>query len=418
MRIGYACLMLGVPECNLRGITLKNADREKLHEVIKHNLSVLDKMIDYNIENNIKLFRISSDIIPFASHEANDIKWWMVYREILAAIGEKIKKSGIRVSMHPGQYTVLNSPDEKVVKNAYLDLLYHTRFLDALKLDSSHKIILHIGGLYGNKREAAARFIANYQHLPPETKARLVIENDEKCFNIEDVLYIAEKLNIPVVFDNLHHITNPSGNRSLLDWIKTCCSTWSSKDGNQKIHYSEQAASGKKGAHSETINSQIFHQFYQELRAHSLYPDIMLEVKDKNLSALKCIHITSHNLPVKILEKEWSRYKYLVLSRSQKTYLEIREMLKDKSKADPLAFYEKIEQCLNLPPSKKEEINAVNHIWGYFKNKADTKEKTRFHKLMREWSEDKTSLKNIKNFLFKLALKYDEEYIKYSYFFI
>lgn len=418
MKIGYACLILGVPECNLKGLTLKNADEKKLHEVIEHNLSVLDKMIDYNIENGIKLFRISSDIIPFASHEANNLKWWVEYRGILEAIGQKIKKSGIRVSMHPGQYTVLNSPDAKVVNNACLDILYHTRFLDSLQLDSSHKIILHIGGLYGNKKEAALRFIKNFHNLPAESKARLVIENDEKCFNIEDVLYIGEKLNIPVVFDNLHHIVNPVHDKPLMEWIKACRSTWSDKDGNQKIHYSEQAENGKKGAHSETINSQIFYQFYKELKANSSFPDIMLEVKDKNLSALKCIHITSDNLPISVLEKEWAKYKYLVLSRSQKTYLEIREMLKDKSGVNPLSFYAKIEQCLNLPASKKEEINAVNHIWGYFKNQADIKEKTRFHKLMREWSEDKIKFSQVKNFLFKLALKYDEKYIKYSYFFI
>lgn len=418
MRIGYACLILGVPECNLKRLTLKNTDGKKIHEVIKHNLSVLDKMIDYNIANNIKLFRISSDIIPFASHEANDIKWWMEYRETFEAIGQKIKKAGIRVSMHPGQYTVLNSPEEKVVQNALLDLLYHARFLDALQVDTSHKIILHIGGLYGNKKEAILRFINNYRKLPHIVKERLVIENDEKCFHIEDVLYIGEKLNMPVVFDNLHHTINPAGNNSIIEWIKISSQTWSPKDGNQKIHYSEQDPDGKKGAHSPTINSKIFYHFYQGLKENCLYPDIMLEVKDKNLSALKCIHITSDKLPASALEKEWARYKYLVLSRSQQTYLEIRELLKDKSQGYPLFFYEKIEQCLSLPPNKGEEINAVNHIWGYFKNRADTREKARFHKLMREWSEDKTSLKNIKNFLLKLALKYDEEYIKYSYFFI
>lgn len=145
MKIGYACLTLGVEEANFKTCILKNAGEENLLSIIAHNLIALDNIIDYNIKNNIKLFRISSGIIPFGSSPVNSLPWWDIFEKELSALGSKIKNSGMRVSMHPGQYTVLNSPREEVVLNALKDLEYHNTFLDSLKVNKENKIILHIG---------------------------------------------------------------------------------------------------------------------------------------------------------------------------------------------------------------------------------------------------------------------------------
>ncbi len=151
MKIGYACLTMGVPETNFRSCTLKNANRKTLLNIIEYNLNSLENIIEYNIKNNIRLFRISSGLIPFGSSIINDISWWDVFSFKLCSIGKKIKNSGMRVSMHPGQYTVLNSPKKDVVKRAIEDLNYHNRVLDSLGVDIDNKIILHIGGVYNNK---------------------------------------------------------------------------------------------------------------------------------------------------------------------------------------------------------------------------------------------------------------------------
>ena len=180
MRIGYACLTVGVRDTNFRTCILKNASEENLLDIIEHNLNSLEKIVDYNIENNIKLFRISSDIIPFGSSPANSLEWWNIFNERFLSIGKKIKEAGIRVSMHPGQYTVLNSPIEDVVYRAVKDLEYHNIFLDSLNVNKENKIILHIGGVYGDKESAVNRFIENYKLLDPKIKDRLVIENDDK----------------------------------------------------------------------------------------------------------------------------------------------------------------------------------------------------------------------------------------------
>ncbi|MDF2617079.1 MAG: uvsE [Sedimentibacter sp.] len=227
MSIGYACLTVGVNNTGFKSCTMKNAASEKLLELIEYNLASLENIIDYNIENNILLFRISSDIIPFGSSTVNNIPWWDIFAERFQIIGEKIRKSKMRVSMHPGQYTVLNSPKEDVVERAVEDLIYHNRFLDCLNAGRDSKIILHIGGVYGDKKSAVMRFMDNYKLLDDRIKSRLVIENDDKSFNIKDVLDTGIKLNIPVVYDNLHNATNPYDNSSDDFWIRECSKTWS-----------------------------------------------------------------------------------------------------------------------------------------------------------------------------------------------
>lgn len=417
MRIGYACLTLGVQNTQQKTCTMKNADAERLTDLIRHNLNALEAIVDYNIANDIRLFRISSDLIPFASSPVNTLHWWELFSERFQTIGKKIRNSGMRVSMHPGQYTVLNSPDEDVVQRAVWDLEYHAQVLDSLDVDSEHKIILHIGGVYGDKLRAVERFGANYQNLSPKVKDRLVIENDDKSYTVTDVLEISEKNQIPVIFDNLHHRVNPCGiSGSDVEWVNACGKTWKMKDGPQKIHYSQQDTQKKPGAHSTTIGIHEFMDFYRALGRHDL--DIMLEVKDKNLSALKCILCTSPSRNLKAIEEEWSRYKYKVLENSHEGYNGIRQMLRDKATVNPVAFYAGIEDALQQEITCGGSVNAALHVWGYFKNVATEKEKAAFLRDMKAFEQGGKSLLAIKNVLWKLAVKYQQQYLLNSYYFI
>jgi len=288
LKIGYACKTIGVPNTGTKGCLMKNASEERLLEIIDHNLNSLENTLDYAYKNEIGMFRICSELIPFGSSPVNRIHWWDVYKERFKQIGNKIKHYGIRVSMHPGQYTVLNSENIEVAARAADDLCYHARVLDSLMLGPEHKIVLHIGGLYNNRKRSMERFITNYKLLDDSVRSRLVIENDDNCYCIEDVLSIAGKINIPVVYDYLHDIINPGLNKkSHVEWILACKKTWTEPDGVQKIHYSQQAHGKSAGSHSETIDIDQFLSFYNSIK--ELEADIMLEVKDKNLSAVKCI---------------------------------------------------------------------------------------------------------------------------------
>lgn len=415
MKIGYACLTVGVKETGFRTCIMKNATEEKLLEIIEHNLNSLENIIDYNIKNDVKLFRISSDLIPFGSSDINMISWWEHFQFKFSSIGKKIKDSDMRISMHPGQYTVLNSPKEEVVRKAIEDLNYHNRVLTSLGANRQNKIILHIGGVYGDKEKAIERFINNFTLLSDGVKERLVIENDDKSYNINEVLKIGEKLNIPVVYDNLHNeILSFDNIKDDYYWINECKKTWKKEDGVQKIHYSQQNHDKKPGAHSTTIGIEKFKGFIDKLNQDI---DIMLEVKDKNLSAVKCINLISKDEQIKSLEVEWSKYKYNILEHSPFHYNEIRNLLKDKSEYPVLEFYKIIEEALDTEITIGNFINAAQHVWGYFKLQSTDKEKSKLLKQLDEFEAKKIKEKSIKNQLLKIALKYNEQYLLNSYYF-
>ena len=416
MSIGYACLNIGTPNTNIRSVIQRNATPEKLTEVTAHNLEALEKMVDYNIANDIRLYRISSDLIPFGSSPVNALDWPEIHKEAFERIGAKIRKSGMRVSLHPGQYTILNSPTEDVVERSIADLVYHDKILAALGTDSTNKIVLHVGGIHGDKEAAMDRFADNFQRLPESVQNRLIIENDDRLYNIEDVLTLADRLQIPAVYDNLHHAINPplSGGTDQY-WIAEANKTWKEADGKQKIHYSQQAAGKRPGAHTNTIQLETSLLFYNQLDGQMI--DIMLEVKDKNLSAIKCQNATTENKRIALLEKEWGRYKYTILEKSAADYQAIRTLLKDKSNYPVQEFYRLIEDALTKETQSGGAENAAQHVWGYFKNKATPQERKVFEKNMEDYRNSEGSLGTVKRQLFKLTIMYDAKYLLQSLFF-
>lgn len=417
MSIGYACLTVGVPDTTMRSCRIQNASEERLTELILHNLNSLENLIDYNIRNNIKLFRISSDIIPFGSSPVNTLKWWENFQPQFSQIESKIKQSGMRISMHPGQYTVLNSPSEDVVQRAMDDLNYHTRLLRSLGADARNKLILHIGGVYGDKALAMERFISNYNRLDEAVKQHLVIENDDRSYTIQDVLAIGEKAHIPVVFDNLHHAINQWGDQKVdLEWINRCKQTWKKGDGRQKIHYSQQDPEKKPGGHSKTTGINEFMAYYEAIGGKEI--DIMLEVKDKNLSAVKCINATRGDKKINQLEREWSLYKYTILEKSPNNYKAIRQLLKDKMAYPAVEFYNLIEEAMNEEMIHGNYVNGAQHVWGYFKTKASDTEKEKFQEAMEKYQQKEIPFSKIKSMLKKLAIKYHESYLLESYYFV
>ncbi|MGE4548804.1 MAG: UV DNA damage repair endonuclease UvsE [Intestinibacillus sp.] len=417
MRIGYACIALGVPDSSMKKCLMQNADEARLREIIAHNLNALELLLRYNIKNSIFLFRISSDLIPFGSGSVNRLAWWELYGERFERIGAMIRDSGMRVSMHPGQYTVLNSESDAVAERAAADLTYHARVLDALGLDAAHKLILHIGGIYGDKSAAAARFAQRYAQLAPAIKKRLVIENDDRCYTIGDVLRLGRENHIPVVFDNLHHRLNPPPEGgSDVQWVNACRATWGADDGPQKIHYSQQARGQRRGNHSATICVREFAAFAETLNRPDL--DIMLEVKDKNLSAIKCRNCMGGEPHAEALEQEWSRYQYLVLEHSPELYQQIGGFLKSGDSYDPFGFYQLLEAALQTPLTPGSFLNGVLHIWDCFKEMATEQEKAAFRRAVEELQFSEAAVKALKNRLYRLAVKYRREDLLQSYYFL
>lgn len=286
-RIGYACINLttGIP-LN-RTCRLANATDLRLRELIQSNLDGLARVLKWNKENNILLFRISSDVIPFASHEANKIKWWKDFKPDLQNIGNFIKENDLRVAMHPSPVVYLNSPREEVVKSSVKELEWHIKFLESLELDYTHKVVFHAGGVYGNKGDAIKRFIRVYKELPDNFKSRLTLENDDKNYNVWDLIKINKETGTPLVFDNLHHEvlnTKKPKDKDIESIMKMFFFTWDNKSGTPDIHYSTQKKGARAGSHAESIDLKSFKDFF--LKYMHLDFDIMFETKDKDKSVL------------------------------------------------------------------------------------------------------------------------------------
>lgn len=294
MKIGYPCINLSLPCRSSQSFRLASYSEERIDRTIGSNLACLLEILDFNRKHELFFFRISSDLIPFASHSICRFPWQKRYKRTFKEIGNFIKGHQMRVSMHPDQFIIINSPDKKIFQRSVKELLYHAEVLDLLEIDDTAKIQIHVGGAYGNKRQSIRRFIERYNHLDIKIKRRLVIENDERLFNIEDCLRIHGEIKIPIVFDVFHFKCNNSG-ESIRGSLSQVCSTWSGKDGLPIVDYSSQEKGKKIGTHAKTIDINDFKRFIKE--TEGLQFDIMCEIKDKERSVLKALKLINQLLP-------------------------------------------------------------------------------------------------------------------------
>lgn len=286
MKIGYACINDSINCTSNSTFRLNSYSQEKLKETIKNNLDCLYKILRWNVEHNIYFFRLGSQLVPFASHPINKFNWEKYFKNDFKKIGNFIKKNKIKISMHPDQFVVLNSQRKDVIENSIRELEYHCKVLDLMGLSSKAKVMVHVGGVYGDKIKAIQKFIETYKNLSPKIKKRLVIENDDKSYTLKDCLEINKKIKIPVVFDVFHHECVNNG-ESIKKAIQLAQKTWTKKDGTLIVHYSYQQKGKKRCSHAESLDLKKFKKFLKETK--DLDFDIMLEIKDKERSVLKAL---------------------------------------------------------------------------------------------------------------------------------
>ncbi len=288
MRIGYPCINLSLSCRPSTTFRLASLSWERLRETVAKNLACLEEIVHWNAQHGLLFLRITSELVPFASHPKNCYPWEEEFAGDLGRIGMLAQSYGMRISMHPGQYTVLNAPKKETVEAAIADLVYHNRVLSLMGLDQTAKIQIHLGGRYGDKKEALARFIKVFRFLDAAIQRRLVIENDERIYNLDDCLWVSEVLKVPVVFDVLHWRLNPD-RRSLQEALEAVSKTWEEKDGIPIVDYSSPLFEGRMGHHALTLDESDFQRFLEESFPYDF--DVMLEIKDKEQSALRALAI-------------------------------------------------------------------------------------------------------------------------------
>jgi UV DNA damage endonuclease len=284
MKLGYACINNSIGCTANTTFRLKSYSEKNLIKKVGNNLDCLKKTLKFNVKHDLFFFRIGSQLVPFASHPICKFDWVKHFSGKFREIGVFIKAHYIRISMHPDQFVLINAKDRSIVKRSIKELDYHCSVLDAMNLDSTAKVQIHVGGVYGEKDKSIKRFIQNYKKLPSKIKKRFVIENDHNSYSLKDCLEINKKTNLPVVFDTYHHECLNNG-ESFREAILKAKKTWKKKDGKLIVHYSSGGA--RRGSHAQHINMRKFNEFTKEL--NGLDFDIMLEIKDKEKSALEAI---------------------------------------------------------------------------------------------------------------------------------
>lgn len=287
MKIGYPCSNLTVGVSAARTFRLASYSELRAQETIASNLQVLREILEWNAAHGIQFFRISSGTIPLASHPVMTFDWRRHFAEELREIGAYIVTQGMRTNVHPGQYTLINSVRPEVVAASISELQYHADLMDLMGLDATHKIQIHTGGVYGDKPVAIDQFVAAYGELSESIRRRLVIENDERQFSLADNLDIHQRTGIPLLFDIFHHELFNEG-ETLAQALDDVIPTWQGH-GPAMVDYSSQNPEKQRGAHTASIDVADFERVLPELWGRDI--DIMLEIKDKEQSALKAMGV-------------------------------------------------------------------------------------------------------------------------------
>lgn len=307
-RFGLCCLNTELREkgifCSrtIRLDTFLTKGIEHLTPMIIDNLNDLKRMIQWNSTHGINLMRISSDLFPHKSNLKAPVYSLEPFQGLLTEIGEMARKYNQRLTFHPGQYNVVGTPHRDKFENTIADLSWHAEVLDRMGCNQDSVMVVHGGGTYNDKTETRERWIRQFHEMPEHIKKRLVLENCEKNFNIEDCLYISKKTNVPVVFDTHHYscynLMHPQDQmRSAGEYMDDILKTWSDRGIRPKFHISEQRQDSQIGAHSDFIEN--IPQYLLDLK-NVKDIDLMIEAKMKEQAIFRLREKYAVKLPCKI----------------------------------------------------------------------------------------------------------------------
>ena len=304
MNLGYACINMhfsSLPKSQRittnrsmikrtfaqRGITYAS-------ELALQNIKDLHTILQWNEDNDIKFFRLSSDFFPWASeYDFEQLPDYKTIQYWAKKCGEYARNHNHRLTSHPGPFNKLTSPKERVVRNTIKDLEVHGKFFDLLGLPRSPyaKLNIHVGAHYNDRQMALSNFCRNFERLSDAVRSRLTVENDDKASlystkELYDEVY--KRIGIPIVHD-VHHHKFCTGGIDDEEAMLTAAMTWG--DVKPVIHYSQSRAIEhndpkiRGNAHSDS--------YWEPVDTYGLDLDVMLECKHKELGLFKMRQLLS-----------------------------------------------------------------------------------------------------------------------------
>lgn len=301
VRFGYVAMSVQLKNASpSQTMTVKQfeqiKDREaglrKLERIAIANLQNCLRLLKHNAAHDITFFRLSSKLVPLVNHDLTE--GWNYEKQLLPYLKEIatfIKKYNMRVGFHPDHFVVLNNLDEELLKRSLQTLVYHYKLLKGMDIDPTHRCVLHVGGAKKGKIDGLEDFVENFTKVPRPIQKMLILENDDTVFHIEDVLYLGEKLQIPVVFDLHHHDVNPP--EEMEDFLKVwerIVATWQSSTLPMKVHISSPKETKEDKRHHDYINSEKLISFLNQVKGTVERLDIMIEAKKKDAALFKLMN--------------------------------------------------------------------------------------------------------------------------------
>lgn len=279
IRFGFFCSTANGKITTNRKFRVSNLSFQKVWETFERNLEDFKKLLQLSKELGCGIFRLGSDFIPFASHPNFPMEWLKIIEKRLLEFSEELKSYPIRITMHPGQFVVLNSPKEEVIMSSLRELKYHFWLLDTLGIGSDGVVVIHGGGVYGDKEKSLRRLkdtISNNAWLID----RIALENDERYYTVADLIEVTD-LGIPIVYDHYHHTLNPSYFEPM-EIIKS----WGGR--TPEFHLSsEPERKHRFGEHGDWVKLENFLEFYEIFKGQRI--DLILEAKKKEKAIEKLL---------------------------------------------------------------------------------------------------------------------------------
>ena len=301
IELGYACINTQLPSFKRYTLgSLNNLELDEIQVRIWANVYRTAKIIEWNIKHKIKLYRLTSDLIPLATHpdflvwsEKVNWHWWkdpyVLYN--LNCIRTMAERYHLHLTTHLQPYSVLNSDRTEVVEKTYVELLYHQWLMDNI---GGKGIIMHVGSAKSGKDKGIEKWINNYNQLPQKIQNSILLENDDKSYTFDDVMKIARETNVLPLFDFHHHRCNSSKN--LEDNLREMINMWDKRGRGVKVHLSTGKNSPIDVSHADYVEKEDLKNLIELFKSLKYRKTlwIMLECKKKEKSIEK-------------LREEWNR---------------------------------------------------------------------------------------------------------------
>nr|WP_106781782.1 UV DNA damage repair endonuclease UvsE [Lysinibacillus timonensis] len=311
VRLGYVAMSMELKNASpSKTMTFaqfsKIEDREaairKLERIALANLENTHRLLKHNAFSDIHFYRLTSRLIPLANHEElPDWDYMKPLKEKLREIGEYAKEHSMRLDFHPDHFVVLNSPNKEVLKNSLKTLKMHYLLLKGMKINPTHRCVLHVGGNYKETEKSLEGFVDNWMDIPVPIQKMIMLENDDTSFTLDDTLYLCEKLGIPLVFDYHHHLAHYQNEHWEENWGRVI-NTWNDSPLPIKMHISSPKSANEFRHHSDYVDVEMFFRFLNVIKGTVPEIHCMIEAKKKDEALFTLIKETKTREEVEMID--------------------------------------------------------------------------------------------------------------------